>query len=154
MKMQKTRVLAAMGLMMLIGAGCADSPTLIPSSDHDLRRSNAQFAADAAKRTYPTTATAGGQAAAQADVDYGWTNRIQMINLTDEDWIDADLWVNQTYVVHLSKWYKKQMKTITFSMLFDRDGNTFPTNNTKVRIDKLEVVRDGKIYNVPLKLAD
>lgn len=152
MKMQKT--LAAMGLLMLIGAGCTDSPTIIPSSDRDLQRSNAQFAADAAKRTYPTTAADGGKALAQADVDYGWTNRIQMINLSDEDWIDADLWVNQTYVVHLPKWYKKQMKTITFSMLFDRDGNTFPTNNTKVRVEKLEVVRDGKIYSVPLKLAD
>jgi len=149
------RTLAALMLTGLtMATGCTDSPTILPSSDFDLRRTNAQFAADAAKRSYPQAAAPAGQAPAQADVDYGWTNRIQMINLSDQDWKDVELWVNQTYVVHLPTWYKKQMRTIPFSMFYDRSANTFPTNNNKVRIEKLEIVRDGKVYSVPMKLAD
>ncbi|HSI36168.1 MAG: hypothetical protein ACAI43_22745 [Phycisphaerae bacterium] len=143
-----------LGLMMWVAGGCTDQPNMIPSPDADLRRTNAQFAADAAKRTYPGDAPRGGEAQAQAEVDHGFLNRIQVINLSAEDWDECELWVNQTYVVHLKKWAPKQMKIVTFNMLFDNQAQTFPTNNAKVRVAKVELARGGKVYDIPLKLAD
>jgi hypothetical protein len=39
-------------------------------------------------------------------------------------------------------------------MLYDDQGNPFPSNNMKQKIDVLEMVRNGKKYSIPLVLAD
>ena len=56
--------------LLLVGcAGCAGRPSLIPNADKSLRRTSAQFAADAAKRhPYKSDAPRGGEAVGRAQI--------------------------------------------------------------------------------------
>ena len=147
-----------MSLVLLAGlsllAGCEGRAALIPISDSDLNRTSAQFAADAAKRNYPATAPRGGDAEAMADVDHGVRNRIQLENLSGDEWEGVELWVNEKYVVYVAHWPSKSLKKVNFAMLYDRDGQSFPTNNKDLQVQKIEMLRGGKMYNVPKRLAD
>jgi hypothetical protein len=134
--------------------GCAGRPSIFPNSDPGLRKTSAEFAADAAKRSYPSTAPRGGDAQAQASVDHGLLNRIDVSNLSDATWNNVEVWVNEKYVVNIPTWPAKRMEQITFQMLYDRDGKSFPVDNKQYRVHALEVFYDGKLYNVPRRLAD
>ena len=46
------------------------------------------------------------------------------------------------------------LKIINFQMLFDEKGNYFPTDNKKVLISKVEVLKEGKMFDVPVRLGD
>jgi hypothetical protein len=135
-------------------AGCAGRPSLFPNSDKDLRKTSVAFAADAAKRSYPETAPRGAEAQAQAAVDHGLANRVEVINLSEENWSNVELWVNGKYVVFIPNWPARRMEQINFQMLYDRDGGSFPIDNKNIRIDKIEIFADGKLHAVPAKLAD
>jgi hypothetical protein len=135
-------------------AGCQGRGALIPPSDPDLRKTAAEFAADSAKRQYPSNAPRGGDLQALASVDYGVFNRIEMMNLSGEEMDDFEVWINEKYAFHATKWPAKTLKKINFATLYDRDGKPFPMDNQKVRITKIEVLKDGKVYNVPTKLAE
>ena len=142
----------AMGLL----AGCAGRPSLLPNSDPNLNRTSAQFAADAAKRhPYKTTAPSGGEALASAQYNLTF-GTIQVLNFSDEDWKDVELWVNRNYVVYipLLEKGKVQVKTIPFQMLFDDAGNSFYTDGGKNPIKTIEICRNDKMYTVPTKMAD
>lgn len=141
----------------LIG-GCAGRPTLWPNSDPALRKTSAEFAADGAKRhPFKTDAPRAGDAQARVTVDYG-LDLIQIANLSDEDWTNVEVWVNKNYVVFIPKLEKNAAKaeTINFSMLYDDQGHTFPTNNVpkENQIHSVEVLRDGKMYDVKVALSD
>ena len=132
--------------------GCKARPSLVPNSDPMLRKTNEQFAADAKKRhPYPADAPRGGEAVARAQVGYD-RNKIELANFSNEDWKDVDVWVNGGYVVHLPRVEKGRLKTIHFAMLYDAKGKAFPTNGTLVK--KVEVLRDGTIYDVRVQLAE
>ena len=135
-------------------AGCAGRPSLLLNSDKDLRKTSVAFAADAAKRTYPSSAPHGAEAQAQASVDHGFGNKIDVINLSDENWSNVELWVNEKYVVFIPNWPTRRMEQINFQMLYDRDGGSFPIDNKTIRVEKIEIFKDGKLQNVPTKLAD
>jgi len=155
--MMRQKLIPLVGIVIM--AGCAGRPAIVPSSDPALRKTSAQLAADAAKRSYEADAPRGGEAVARAEVDYG-LKELHIENLSSEDWRDVEVWVNQRWVVYLPALPHQQSKTegfrrINFQMLYDRDGNYFPVNwiNSKVRIEKVEVFHDGKMYDVPLHLA-
>ena len=132
--------------------GCEARPSLVPNSDPMLRKTNDQFAADAKKRhPYPADAAKGGEAVARAQVGYD-RNVIELANVSGEDWKDVDVWVNGAYVVHLPRVEKGRLKTINFGMLYDAKGKPFPTNRTLVK--KVEVNRDGTMYDVRVQLAE
>jgi hypothetical protein len=140
------------GLMMLAGLGCSGRPSMLPNPDKELRRSSAEFAADAAKRhPYKADAPRGGEATARAQVGYV-LDRLEVVNLSDEDWTDVEVWVNQAYVVHLPAMEKGKLKVMNFQMIFDEKGSYLPTSG--VRVNKVELLRDGKMYDVKLQLAD
>lgn len=149
-------VIVALLVMFFALTGCAGRPALIPVSDPALKKSSAQFAADAAKRSYPAQAPRGGEAPARADVDHGVLNRMKLINLSDEDWSDVDLWVNQKYVVHLGSWPHGQLKKVNFQMLFDDNGQSFPIGNDRngPKVQSVELAHEGKVFEVPVTLAD
>jgi hypothetical protein len=149
-------VIAALLVMFFALTGCSGRPARIPVSDPDLKKSSAEFAADAAKRSYPAEAPRGGEATARADVDHGVLNRMKLINLSDHDWADVDLWVNQKYVVHLGHWPRGQLKKINFQMLYDGDGKSFPISNDAngQKVETVELAREGKVFDVPVTLAD
>jgi hypothetical protein len=150
--MHKTSFLLIVALVSL--AGCAGRPSLIPNPDKNLRRTSSQFAADAAKRhPFKSSAPRGGEAVGRAQVGYT-LNQIDLVNLSHDTWSDVEVWVNQNYVVFIPTIPPNQLKTINFQMLFDDQGNSFPTDNKKVLVNKVEILRDGKMYDVPVKLGD
>ena len=135
-------------------AGCSGRPSLIPNPDKSLRKTSSQFAADAAKRhPYKKDAPRGGEAVARAQVGYT-LNQLDVVNLSQEPWNDVEVWVNQKYVVFVPVMEPNKLKTLNFQMLFDDQGNYFPTENKKTLVTKVEVFRDGKMYDVPVKLGD
>ena len=155
MSLNVSRPLCVVSLMAVAAlVGCAGRPSLLPNPDKELRKTSVQFAADAAKRQYPADGPRGGDAQAHASVDHGLGNKIEAVNLSDEAWNNVEVWVNQTYVVVVPNWPSKQLKVLHFQMLFDREGGSFPVDNKNIRVEKLEIVRDGKVYAVPTKLAD
>jgi hypothetical protein len=140
--------------MMLVIVGCSGRPEIFPNSDNMLRKTSTQFAADAAKRfPYKLDAARAGEADARAQVGYA-LDVLEIANLSDQDWTDVELWVNQEYCVYLPKMESHKLKHLTFQMIFDEEGQSFPTNNNTTRIEKLEMFRDGKMYDVKLQLAD
>jgi hypothetical protein len=48
------------------------------------------------------------------------------------------------------------LKRVNFRMIYDQAGNYFPLNNTTQdkRFSKMEILLDGKMYDVPLQLGD
>ncbi|MGH7176156.1 MAG: hypothetical protein ACREJC_02140 [Tepidisphaeraceae bacterium] len=140
-------LIAAAGL-----TGCSGRPQLLPNSDKSLQRSSAEFAADAAKRfPYKLQAPRGGEALARAEVAY-WSDTIEISNLSDEDWTDVELWINQEYVVFLPTMPNHQLRHMTFQMIFNDKGHYLPTKNLFIK--KMEIYRDGKMYDVKMQLAD
>ncbi len=81
-------------------------------------------------------------------------------NLSPEDWSDVEVWVNQKYVVYLPVLPKQNKgdgyRHLNFQMLYDNQGAYFPVSiiQSKERVEKVEVYRDGKIFAVPVALAD
>jgi hypothetical protein len=140
-------------LALALAAGCSGRPSIVPNKDKALRKSSAAFAADAAKREYSADAQRAGQAVARAQVGYTM-NQLEVANLSDEPWSDVEVWVNGKYVVFVPSIKAKELKVLNFQMLFDDDGHYFPVNNKKVRVDRVEVLRDGQMWDVPVALAD
>ncbi len=153
MKNARTMSLVMLGLIVGL-AGCTNRPTLFPNSDPDLRKTSTQFAADSAKRfPYKSDAPRAGKAAANAEVDYGY-NCLNVVNCSKEDWKNVELWVNQKYVVFVPNMVHGKQVSIPFTMIFDDAGNYLPAANLKTRITRLEAYMDGKMYEIPVQLAD
>ncbi|MEA2711768.1 MAG: hypothetical protein QOF78_4369 [Phycisphaerales bacterium] len=147
-------LIGAIALSIVGVIGCSGRPALIPNPDKNLRKASAQFAADAASRhPYKAEAPRGGEAIARSQVGYT-LDRLDVINLSKQEWKDVEIWVNQKYVVFLPKVEPNTLKIINFQMLFDGKGNYFPTDNNKVMISKVEVLKDGKMYDLPVRLGD
>ena len=161
MRLMRTR----MKLVLLLGAvwgafllGCEGRTSVFPNSDKNLRKTPAQWAADAAKRhPFNPDLPSGGQAVGRAQVGY-MLNKVEVWNGSDADWTDVEIWANRTHVAFIPKVEAKgkRVKTIEFEMLYDDQGKHFPTDNKNAQkqIRQLEMVKDGKIYSIPLKLAD
>ena len=147
-------IFAAGAAIAVAVGGCSGRPALIPNPDPNLRKASAQFAADAAVRhPYKSDVPRGGEAIARSQVGYA-LDRLDLVNLSQEPWKDVEIWVNQRYVVHLPKVEPNTLKIINFQMLYDEKGNYFPTDNKKVLVDKVEMYKDGKMFDVPVRLAD
>ena len=131
----RNAVLVAVVVVVSSVVGCSGRVSLLPNSDKTLRRTPAQFASEAAKRPYQIDLPDGGDADAAARVAYE-ADQIQILNLSEEDWTDVEIWVNQSYVVHVPRLEagKKRVKTLTFLMFYDDRGNPFPSNNKKQMI--------------------
>jgi hypothetical protein len=137
-------------------AGCEGRPSLFPNSDPALNKTSTQFAADAAKRfPYPGASARTGPAPGRAEIDLMMA-QLQVLNSGDDDWKDVDIWVNASYVCHIPLIPKGKLtvKTIAFGMLFDAKGNSFSTEGGKNPVNRVEVSHDGKLYTIPMRLAD
>lgn len=139
-----------------VAASCAGRASVIPNDDKSLQKTAVEFAADAAKRhPFKSDAPRGGEAVARAEVRYGW-DVLRIVNLSDEPWTNVEVWVNENYVVMVPAMKKGDLKSLNFQMLYDANGHWFPTDNVKPenQIRKLNIYRDGKMYDVKLQLAD
>ena len=147
-------VMISLFAVVALIAGCADKPTMLPNKDKNLNKTNAQFAADAAKRhPYKSDAPRGGEAEARAEVDYT-LHELSIVNLSKETWNNVEVWVNQNYVVFVPSLAPNQLEKLSFGMMFDDKGNSLPAGNLKIMINKVEILRDGKMYDVKTKLGD
>ncbi len=155
--MMRNSVKACVAAMaVLVGMGCAGRPSVIPNYDPRLRRTSSQFAADAAKRhPYKAEAPRGGEALGRTAIDYTFKT-VEVLNYSDEDWDDVELWINKNYVVFVPRIEKGKQRTklLNFQMFFDEKGDYFVTNYGKSRVDTLEMLRGGKMYTIKLGLSD
>lgn len=146
-----------LGLVAVTGmTGCAGRPQFVKNSDPTLNRASTFFAADAARRfPYKADAPRGGVALARAQVGYQ-LDQFDIINLSPDNWTDVEVWVNQMYVINLPAMEPNALKRVNFRMIYDQAGNYFPLNNTAQdkRFSKMEILLDGKMYDVPLQLGD
>ena len=159
-----TTALAAAGLylvcivVLLQAVGCSGRPSLLPNSDPKLRKTSAQFAADAAKRhPFKSDLPSGGTANGRAQIGYG-LDTIQVVNLSAEDWDNVELWINRKFVVFVPKIEAggQRAKTLNFQMFYDDRGHFFPVDNRTPNrmVQQLEMVRGGRVYTIPVRLAD
>ena len=149
---------AIAALLALLGAGCAEQGVILPNSDPALRKPAAEFRADGAKRhPFKADAPAAGRADGASQVNYTF-DTLEVANFSAEDWNDVEIWVNRTHVVHVPNIEKNAgaAKTISFFMLVDASGKSFPNDNAEPQnhIRRVEMLRDGKLYEIPVKLAD
>ena len=141
--------IAGLALTASAMVGCAGRPSIVPNNDPALRKTSAQFAADAVKRfPYPgaATETANGQAEPELMREV-----VQIVNFSKEDWTDLDFWINGAYVVHVPKIEayatdKPGTRTLDFQMFFNEKGQSFDTDKGKNPIKTVEMNRDGKMY--------
>jgi hypothetical protein len=153
--MKHVVVVAALSSVMVL-AGCSGQTSLLPNSDPKLRRTPAQFAADAAKRhPFKANMPSGGEALGRAEYNLTVAT-LQILNYSDEDWDDVEVWVNKDYVCYVPKIEKgkARVKTLDFQMLFDDKGEHFWTNGGKTPLNEVNLVRNGKMYTLPTKLAE
>lgn len=141
------------GLALL--AGCTNRPTLLPNPDPDLgKRTIAQLSADAVRLyPYPADAERGGQVMGRAQVGYA-LDVIEIVNLSKEDWNDVVVWVNRAYVIQVPKMRPNRLVRLPFKMLYNDKGQHFPEDNRKVLVQQIELFQNGKLYDVPVQLAD
>jgi len=129
--------------------GCAGRTSVIPNSDEALRKKPAEFAADAVKR-FPYPAGKATLVTGKADVDV-MRDIVQLCNLSNEPWMDIDVWVNGGYVVHVPKIESNGgIRTLDFQMMFNEKGQSFPTDNDKYPVKSVEIFKDGKLYKVQI----
>jgi hypothetical protein len=148
-------------LAALLIAGCQTNYTsLVPNPDRDLNKSPTDFKADAAKRIYPATqpslvaTTAPAQvepAPFRGEVDYQ-LDVINIVNLSDTQWNNVEVWADAKYVCFVPTFPAKMQRGIAFRILYSRDGERAPIKGLWLK--KVELVKDGKIYRVPIFAAD
>ena len=142
-------VLAASAATVLVG--CQGRPTLFPNPDPSLRKTSTQFAADAARRfPYKADAPHAVENSARAQVAYS-LNRLEVVNFSEEDWSDVEVWVNRRYVCHVPKMESRKLKEVHFPMLYDDTGAYFPFDNKRMLVETVEIFRDGTMYAVTVK---
>ena len=152
----KFAVIAVAVSTMFISVGCAGRPSLLPNSDPALRRTSTQFAADAAKRhPFKSNAPLGGDLKVSAQYNLTFAT-VELLNYSDNDIDDVEVWVNRNWVVWVPKLEKGKMsvKTLPFQMIFDDSGNYFWTDNGKNPITTIDIYTGGKMYTVATKMAD
>jgi len=137
--------------------GCSGRATILPNPDPALRKTSTEFAVDAVRQfPYPANAPQAGNAPGRAQVGY-MVKRVEIVNLSADDWNNVDVWLNQKYVVSVPKMKPQILEELPFQMFYDDQGHYFPKENgdpSDPMVKKIEIYMDGKMYNVPLQLAD
>ena len=136
-------------------SGCTTRPSFIRNADPDLRKSKAEFAADAAKRQYESTTPRGGAANGGAVIDYG-IHQISLVNSSSQDWDNVEIWLNRQYVILIPKIPANAARAeiVAFDMIFNSKGTSFPTDSQTTPITSVEMYKDGKIFTLMTQLAD
>ncbi|HWE03457.1 MAG TPA: hypothetical protein VG326_13715 [Tepidisphaeraceae bacterium] len=152
----KCAAIVSAAITVLMTIGCAGRPSLLPNSDPSLRRTSAQFAADAAKRhPFKSNAPSGGEAKVSAQYNLTFAT-VELLNYGNEDLDDVEVWVNRNWCCWIPKLEKGKVrvKTLPFQMLYDDSGNYFWTDNGKTPITTIDLFYGGKMFTVPFKMAD
>jgi hypothetical protein len=148
---------ASFAVLALAGVwGCTDRPTIFDNPDPNLRLSTSELRGDALARfPYKEEVPRAKEIKGRAQVAYP-LNRVEVVNFSEADWQDVEVWVNRKYVCHVPKMQSRKLKEIHFPMLFDEKGNSFPMNSNKGKmlVKSVEVLRDGKMYQLTVEATD
>lgn len=131
-------------------AGCKSRATMFPNKTPALNRPPAVIAAEAMGRfPYPARLPRAGEASALAEVG----DRLNVVTIANygAPWRDADVWLNGTHVLHLPELASNAVVQPNFKHFFDGTGVSFPLDAKVARVERLEVVRDGALYTIPIK---
>jgi len=144
--------MVACSVGMLGAAGCNGQPTLFANPDPNLRKTVPEWKADAANRfPYKAEAPHAAEPKARAQVGYD-LHRIEVVNISEEDWTEVEVWVNRQYVCYIPKMESRKLKEVHFPMLFNELGKSFPMQKNYVRT--VELYREGKMYQIACSSAD
>lgn len=144
-------IAAACGVALFL-YGCASGTTGInPNPEKSLQKTQGEFGRYAKEHSYPADATKAGKAPMRAEVEYG-LDVINIVNLSDTDWNNVEVWVNGRYVCPIAVLPVKQQKGINFRFFFDKDGIVAPQKGNW--INKLELFKDGSLYELAVHAAD
>jgi hypothetical protein len=156
-KISLRRCAASFAVLSLLGIwGCTDRPTIFDNPDPNLRLSTSELRGDALARfPYKEEVPRAREIKARAQVAYP-LNRVELVNFSEGDWGDVEVWVNRKYVCHVPKMQSRKLKEIHFPMLFDEKGNSFPMNSNKGKmlVKSVELLRDGKMYQLTVETTD
>ncbi len=141
---------------LLLAAGCrgnhtASTPMASPAPEGDAYRANASVEA-ILYPSYPADLPLAGSADARATIRYG-KDRIELINLSSTPLTGARLWVNDRYSMLLPHTRPNDIRSIHFSFLRDENGRPFPTNNSVIRIEKVELITGDERTSVRFGLG-
>jgi hypothetical protein len=143
--------------LALAAGGCSKTPpSLLPNKDKALRKSATSFQADAKQRhPYKADAPKAGTAVARAQVGYS-LDQLEVVNLSEETWNDVEVWVNERWVVFVPQMKPFDLKVLNFRMMYNDKNEPFPMFNTNdaKRVEKVEILWGGQMYNIPVALAD
>lgn len=143
---------AALLVAALTALGCESRPGYYPNQDLSLRKPIRTIRADSVQRIYPAEAARVKGIAARSQVGY-MAKTVDVANLTDTDWTEVEVWVNETYVCYLPKIEAGVLKSIPWDALYDRDAKTLPKESHNFVVNTVEVYMGGKLYEVPVRLA-
>ena len=130
---------------LLAVAGCSQ-PTMFANPDPNLRKSVPELKLDSAKRfPYKADAPHALEPKARALVGYD-LHRVEVVNFSDEDWSDVEVWVNRQYVCHVPRMQSRQLKEIHYPMLFNELGQSLPFSKSLVKT--VEIYRNGTMYQI------
>lgn len=137
--------------------GCEATPSVVPQSDPALNRTSAQYAADAVKHfPFKGNLPTSDETPARAMPDYS-LDFVDLVNLSHRDFTDAEIWLNREYEMTVPLLKAREIKRLNFRMFYDDKGDHFPLNNDVqkggVIIRQMEIIMDGKIYEVPVRIA-
>lgn len=102
--------------------------------------------------SYPSETPLAGDADGRATIRYG-RDRIELANLSESPWSGARIWINERYSTLLPYTKPGEIRSIHFDFLRDESGARFPTNNTSIRIEKIELITGDERANVRFGLG-
>lgn len=146
---------AAAGSLVLLLAGCTTRPAYFPNADPALRKDQWQFAADARTRHYEANAPRGGMADGGVEIDYA-VRRLNLVNSSPTDWTNVEIWVDKKYVIFVPRVlaHAQRAELLDFNTIFDQGGRPLPPDISTTPINTVEMFRDGKMYDLMVRLAD
>jgi hypothetical protein len=138
---------AVAALLLLTGCMSDGRPTIIPNADPALRKTSTEFAADAAKRSYPLDAPRASGTIARAQYNV-MEKQFEVANLTNSDWQNIEVWLNQKYVVTIPQFDRNTGKSLDFGLFYDNNGHHFDTDFGNNPVRSLEIYQNGRMYDV------
>ena len=82
---------------------------------------------------------------------------MDLTNLSKQDISQPEIWINRQYVLALQSIKADEVKRLNFRMFFDDKGDHFSFKNDVEKggaiVRQLEIISDGKIYQVPIRLG-
>ena len=138
---------AAMLLSAVLLAGCGQLglTAAAPADDAQDARLAGNATAVPAPVAYPSELPLVGTAAARATVAHG-KDRLEVANLSRLPWPgdgQARLWLNRRYGAPLPRLLPGKIARLSFADFLDADGNAFPTDNSSVVVEHIELVLGG-----------